>query len=152
MPAKVVQNPTFSGAGADAERKTLEYLKQLPTGNYIIPQCRVEATSDQKAYGSQEKCPDFVVIGPSIGVVILEVKDWNLWTNRYEFLDQYKIRKTDRGSGESAQLDNPFAQVDRYLHAMQKILEKNRREGDNLWISTFVVYPKLRRSEFEYNF
>ena len=52
-------------------------------------------SQEKRRAHSQEDRPDLVVIGPDIGVVVLEVKDWKLRRNTFEWLDQYTVRKTN---------------------------------------------------------
>ncbi len=138
----------FSEKGAWAEKKVLDYLRSLPIGYFVIRECKIDSTSLKKARGSQEGRSDFVVVGPSIGVVILEVKDWNIWENSYEYEDQYRVRKT-HSSGKSELLDNPLNQAKEYLDSVKQVLFSSKGDKDSLWISSFVVYPKLSRADFE---
>lgn len=138
----------FSEKGGWAEKKVLDYLRPLPTGYFVIRECKLNLSSLIEAYGSQEGRSDFVVVGPSIGVVILEVKDWNIWENSYEYISQNHVRKTN-SSGKSEIIANPLDQSDKYLHAVMQALLRGKRDKDSLWISSFVVFPKLSRVDFE---
>lgn len=137
---------------AGAEKKTLEFLMQLPSGYYVIRECRVDASIQKKIRGGQEDCLDLVIVGPSIGVVILEVKDWNIVRNSYIFANQHQVRKIDLQTGIESLISDPIAQAKEYLHAVKDVLSKNRQMSEPLWVSSFVVYPKLARAEFENRF
>jgi len=150
MPVKIIPEYglPFIGDGAQAEKKTLEFLKLLPTGYYVIRECKVDPTVLKKSRGSFEDRPDFVVVGPTIGVVILEVKDWNIRANRFEYLNDYQVRKIDL-VGNIKIIDNPYHKADEYLHAVIGVLSKNQQKVNTLWVCSFAVYPKLTRTEFE---
>jgi len=129
----------FSEKGAWAEKKVLDYLRSLPIGYFVIRECKIDSTSLKKARGSQEGRSDFVVVGPSIGVVILEVKDWNIWENSYEYEDQYRVRKT-HSSGKSELLDNPLNQAKEYLgcHPELCVKMKSKETSREQWLITML--------------
>lgn len=150
MPATIIpEYLPFSKKGGDGEKKALEHLKSLPIGYFVIRECRIDSTAHKKARGSLEDRPDFVVVGPSIGVVILEVKDWNIRENFFDYLNDYEVRKTSFNGQSKERLKNPYYQANEYLYAVIGALTKNGRERNGLWVSSFVVYPKLSRVDFE---
>jgi Nuclease-related domain/AAA domain len=143
MPVQIIHTELpFEGAGARAERIVFDFLKQLPDG-YVIRECRISSPASKRSQGSLEDRPDFVVIHPQLGVVALEVKDWDIYGNRFEYLDDWFVWKTDK-NGKVEKLRNPYAQADDYLHALRRSAEITTR----LWVSSFVIYPRLTRSEF----
>jgi hypothetical protein len=139
----------FSEKGGRAEKTVLDYLRSLPTGYFVIRECKLDSTPLKKARGSLEGRSDFVVVGPSIGVVILEVKDWNIWENSFDFGgDQYHVRKI-HSSGKEEFLDNPLNQAKEYLESVKQILCGSKEYINPLWISSFVVFPRISRADLE---
>src|SRR5437588_7263382 len=149
MPVKIIPEYDYQfrrSAGEGAEKKTLEFLELLPDGYYVLRECKLDPTFAKKLRGSREARPDFVVVGPAIGVVVLEVKDWDIRTNRFEFKNNYEVRKI-ASDGVITILGNPHNQAEEYGNAVMEIL-KNLPVATRLWVSSFVVYPRLTRSEF----
>src|SRR6266566_497596 len=149
MPVRIIPEYDYQfrgSAGEGAEKKTLEFLKLLPGGYYVLRECKLDPTFAKKLRGSREDRPDFVVVGPAIGVVVLEVKDWDIRTNRFEFKNSYEVRKIT-SDGAITILGNPYNQAEEYGNAVMEIL-KNLPVVTRLWVSSFVVYPWLTRTEF----
>ena len=139
MPVKIIPHDLpFRGAGAEAEKRMLDFLKSLPDSYFVLRECKIGSSVNKKASGSLEDKPDFVVIGPAIGVVVLEVKDWNIYTNRFEYADQYWVHKINL-AGNREMLKNPYAQAAEYFHAVNEFLQKQNFQN-KLWISSFVAY------------
>ncbi len=137
----------FVGAGEGAEKHTVDFLKALPDNYFVLRELRTLPTLEKRQAGSNENRIDVVVIGPAIGVIVLEVKDWNIRRNRYEWNDQYTVRRTDE-QGYTTNIKNPYAQVDEYYHAVLNLL-KDTFGFSPVRVSGFVVYPKLTKAEFE---
>ena len=154
MPVKIIPEHGLPfGDGAGAEKKVLEFLKELPTGYYVIRECKVDPSRYKKTHGSLEDRPDFVVVGPSVGVMILEVKDWNIRLNSFMPAENQRlIRIIDLKTKVESFAGNPFDQANEYRYAVSGVLSKNPNMSDPLWVSSFVVYPKLTRTEFENQF
>ncbi len=130
------------------KRKTLEFLKELPDGYYVLRECKLVPSNAKQLLGSREDRSDFIIIGPLLGVIVLEVKDWNIRTNKFVFLNQYEVRKTEEANGISKIIENPWHQADGYRNAILESLANFPGPG-RLWVSSFVVYPKLSRTDFE---
>ena len=148
MGVKIIpENFASTGAGAEAERKVLEFLKMLPDTYYVLQECKIyPSVNKHTTTGSIEDRPDFIVIGPEIGVVVLEVKDWNINTNLFVYHNQKEVIKTDLRSSQRDILTNPKYQAEEYLYAVKERLAHVSRQ---LWVSSFVIYPKLVRNDFE---
>lgn len=136
-----------TGAGEDAEKRTMEFLKALPDNYFVLRELRLLSTLEKRQTGSHEDRIDIVVIGSAIGAIVLEVKDWNIRRNSYEWNDQYSVRRTDE-QGYITNIKNPYAQVDEYYHAVLNLL-KDTLGFSPVRVSSFVVYPKLTKAEFE---
>jgi len=149
MPPTILppSNKPFTGAGATAEQKALDFLKALPDTYYVLLELRTHPTLEKRRAGSTEDRLDLVIIGPAIGAIVFEVKDWNIQRNLYEWVDQYSVHKTDEYRNVEC-LRNPFAQVDEYYRAVYEILASQYGQ-DSVRVSGFVVYPRLTRAEFE---
>jgi len=137
----------FTGAGADAEQKTLNFLKALPDTYFVLRELRTYPSLQKRQAGSTEDRIDFVVIGPEIGVVVLEVKDWNIRRNSFEWPNQYNVIKRDE-DGRTTHMLNPYAQVTEYRNAILDIL-KSPWQSRSVFVHDFVVFPKLVRADFE---
>ncbi len=140
----------FTGAGAEAEQKMLNFLKALPENYYVLRELRTHPSLEKRLAGSEEDRIDFVVIGPEIGIVVLEVKDWNLKRNTYEWIDQNTVRKQD-AQGQVTHMRNPIAQVTEYVHAVRDLM-RSQLSKQTVYVHGFVTYPKLARAEFENTF
>jgi Nuclease-related domain/AAA domain len=136
----------FKGAGGDAERRTLEALKGLPEDYYVIRECSIVSSRETQKSGQQREQPDFIVVGPELGILVLEVKDWNIINNTYDLLGQYKIKVTRR-DGTQYEPKHPWRQAESYKYALKGLLPESR-----LWITHAVVFPKLTSSDFKNRF
>ncbi|HZU66036.1 MAG TPA: NERD domain-containing protein [Ktedonobacteraceae bacterium] len=141
-----------TGAGAEAEQKMLNFLKALPENYYVLRELRTLPSEERRRIGAVEDRPDFVVIGPEIGLVVLEVKDWSIRRNTFNWpnFDQYNIIKIDE-FGHEVQIRNPYAQVAEYHHAILELL-KSELGQQAVYVHGFVAFPKLTRAEFENTF
>jgi hypothetical protein len=73
------------------------------------------------AVGPQQRHPDFVVLHPSLGFLILEVKDWKLETI-VELSRDSAVLHTERGRVVE---NNPFKQARGYALEVVKLLERD---------------------------
>src|SRR5947209_17923057 len=88
------------------EQRMLDLLLTLPDDYTVIRELRLDASFLARTQGLEERRPDFVVVGPGVGVLSIETKDWDLTNNRYSWVDQTQIRKEPGGE----LLDNPCQQ------------------------------------------
>lgn len=100
------------------------------------------------------KHPDFVVLHPQQGIVVLEVKDWRLETIAEANKQQVRLL-TDQGIVGT---DNPFEQVRGYMFNVvntlkqdkQLVLEDGRFKGQLiLQFGHGVVFTNITRKQFE---
>ncbi|MEI6972793.1 MAG: UvrD-helicase domain-containing protein, partial [bacterium] len=125
-----------------AERTLFDFLARLPAGYSLYRELKLTPAYAEQMHGSEQAKPDMVVVGPGIGVLAFEVKDWNLEMNEYEWLDQYRIR-VRRRDGHQATISNPADQAERYQRALRTLL------GDeDVFVQCFVAFPRLNRNEF----
>lgn len=152
MPPTILphQGLPFTGAGAKAEEITVSFLKALPENYFVLRELRTFPTLEKRQKGATEARIDIVVVGPATGVMVLEVKDWNIWRNTYEWLDQGTIRRTDE-YGQTTERESPHSQAYNYRNSIRDIL-KEYLGTEKMYVSDFVVYPKLTRAEFANRF
>lgn len=141
MKCRVIQ--TVATYNNDAEREMAQFLRGLPEGYFVYRELKLDAIPSDKLKGVEQKQPDFVVVSPQLGVMSIEVKDWNLDRNVYEWRDQYEILRTPRGSIQAETLTNPAAQADAYLHALIELLKPT-----GVFVSSIVAFPRITRQGF----
>lgn len=145
MSCRIVQAMPPNNEG---EKAMFAFLKHLPPQYTLYSELRLNVGFKRQTNHLQEKKPDFVVVGEEVGVVSIEVKDWNLDRSVYEWLDQHKVRKLDRQTGEEvATVDNPGEQVTAYRYALMELLKQNHHARD-VWVSSLLAFPRLTRQEF----
>jgi hypothetical protein len=125
-----------------AERAMFDVLARLPEDYFLYRELKVTPAYKEQLRGSMEVKPDMVVVGPDVGVLAFEVKDWNLHRNTYEWVDQYRIR-VRRADGNVDIIGNPSDQADRYQHALRALLR-----GLDVFVQCFVAFPRITRQEF----
>jgi hypothetical protein len=89
---------------------------------------------------------DFVVVSPEFGLVSIEVKDWNLDRNRYEWQDQETVIKREP-DGNVEEIRNPFAQAEAYLYALKDIMKVDKL--DQIRVSSLVIFPFITETKFQ---
>jgi hypothetical protein len=104
------------------------------------------------------KClhPDFILLHPSRGLFVLEVKDWKLETIQSVNPETFEIVTPPQGAIK--QVDNPLYQARDYALAMCSLLEKDsalvqttgRYQGKLLCPYAYgVVLPNITRQQFD---
>lgn len=142
MRCRLIQTAKPGGANP-AERAMLGFLQNLPEGYFVYRELQITPEYEKQVRGFQKKTPDFVVVAPQVGVLAIEVKDWDLTRNTYEWLDQYKVRVTDRVTGGVREIGNPVAQADAYLHALM-----DRVAGLGVFVTSLVAFPTVSKADF----
>ncbi|TCZ71453.1 hypothetical protein E0485_22645 [Paenibacillus albiflavus] len=91
--------------------------------------------------------PDFVILTPDLGLIILEVKDWSK-----EFFKIDKEKVFAKYNGKFEWVTNPLEQVRNYSNWMSKYLRSKKAPSNSrgLKISyTYgIVFPNMTRDEF----
>lgn len=112
--ATVLSSPINAGTRATpGERRFAERLASLLEDDYL---CWYDVP-----VGPRHQHPDFVVLHPRRGLLVLEVKDWKLDTIRS--LDPLSTT-IDVGSGLKT-VSNPLEQARQYAHEVVRILERD---------------------------
>jgi len=125
-----------------AEREMLAFLSNLPEQFCVYRELQVAPAYEMRVKGLTEKKPDFVVVAPDVGVVSIEVKDWNLDRNTYEWRDQTRVCKIDR-YGHEEEICNPMVQVHAYLYAFIDLLK-----SEGAFITSLLAFPRITRADF----
>lgn len=104
--------------------------------------------------GPSNSHPDFIIVHPQRGILILEVKDWKPDTIRSATKQSFEILT---GSGIK-HLINPMEQARQYAHAVSNVLQKDPQLTINSGVksghlvfpwSYGVVMPNIMRNVFE---
>ena len=105
--------------------------------------------------GPQQLHPDFIVLHPSRGLLILEVKDFRLSTIVQADKEQWTI--LDSASGQPVSVQSPFGQARTYAHAVCNALRQDQRlvhpdgryQGNLVFAWSYgVVLPNITRKQF----
>jgi len=106
--------------------------------------------------GPQQLHPDFIVLHPSRGLLILEVKDFRLATIVQADKEQWTI--LDSASCEPKHIQSPFGQARHYAHAVCDALRLDKRlvhpdgcrQGELVFAWSYgVVLPHITRKQFQ---
>jgi len=128
------------------ERRTAERLEQKLDADYLLWY--------DVAVGPRHQHPDFVVMHPRRGILILEVKDFRLSTLVSADKQTWTIH-ADLGPKTMA---NPLEQARQYAHQVVKALERDpqlvqpsgRHQGKLAFPWSYgVVLPNITRAQFE---
>lgn len=141
MKCQVIQTERL-GHAQKAERTMFNCLKHLPSEYYLYRELKLSPVYRERVKGLNEVKPDFVAVGPGIGAVSIEVKDWNISRNTYRWINQYKVEITEP-SGRKYTVTNPADQADRYLHALQALLKPS-----GVFVSSLLAFPLISRQDF----
>jgi len=129
------------------ERRLAERLEQKLDADYLIWY--------DVPVGPQQLHPDFIVLHPSRGLLILEVKDLRLATVVQADKEQWAI--IDHASGEPKHMQSPFAQARNYAHTVLDALRADkrlvhpdgRRQGEVVFAWSYgVALPNITRKQF----
>jgi hypothetical protein len=123
-----------------------DFLRYLPDDCIIYQELKLNVESFTKHRTSIQKRPDFIVVSPELGLVSIEVKDWNIDRNQYEWVNQQWVKKT-APNGQVSDLKNPFDQADDYLHALMGIIRESGIERD-IWVTSLVIFPFITQQGF----
>lgn len=124
------------------ERRTAERLEQKLDDDYLIWY--------DVPVGPKHAHPDFVVLHPRRGLLILEVKDWRLETIRTASKQTWEIL----AQGAPKNVPNPIEQARHYAHQVVDALAKDKRlthtDGKLAFPWSYgVVLTHITRRQFE---
>ncbi|SFM57113.1 nuclease-related domain-containing protein [Nitrosomonas communis] len=104
--------------------------------------------------GQSLRYPDFIVLHPKRGLLILEVKDWNLAT--IQSINKVNVALLTLNGVKHK--SNPLEQARQYAHAVTDILQRDpqlvfssgRMQGQLLFPWTYgIVFPNISRKQFD---
>ncbi len=124
------------------ERRTAERLEQKLDDDYLVWY--------DVPVGPKHAHPDFVVLHPRRGLLILEVKDWRLETIRTASKQTWEIL----AQGAPKNVPNPIEQARHYAHQVVDALAKDKRlthtDGKLAFPWSYgVVLTHITRRQFE---
>lgn len=130
-----------------AEREMLKFLQNLPGNYYIYRELKLTPAYLEQVHGIDEQKPDFVIVNSEVGLVSIETKDWNLFTNTYEWRDQYKIKKISKNgnANDAVEIDNPVEQISRYEYGFRELFND---QGIKFFVTSLLAFPRVSRAEF----
>ena len=129
------------------ERRLAERLEQKLEDDYLLWY--------DVPVGPQQLHPDFIVLHPSRGLLILEVKDFRLTTIVQADKNEWTI--LDNANGEPVQIQSPFSQARTYAHSVCDALRADKRlvhpdgryQGQLVFAWSYgVVLPYITRKQF----
>lgn len=142
MKARLIQTSKIADDNK-AEKELLALLRELPEGYTIYRELRVNRAYTDRMKGMEKSQPDFVVVSAEIGLLSIEVKDWNLNYNQYIWRDQNEILVQEMKTGSQRTITNPSAQADNYQHAFMDLIGETK-----VWVTSIVAFPRLSRQAF----
>lgn len=124
------------------EERVFNILKNLPD------ECRVWY---EIVLGVRSRKPDFLVLDPKRGIIILEVKDWGKSTIQDASPTEFRIKSSN---GRTARQKNPSRKCKVYIEEASEKLELDESltgKYDKLVfpIDYFVAFPNLSEDEFD---
>lgn len=124
------------------ERRTAEHLEQKLDDDYLVWY--------DVPVGPKHAHPDFVILHPRRGLLILEVKDWRLETIRTASKQTWEIL----AQGVPKSVPNPAEQARHYAHQVVDALSRDRRltsaDGKLAFPWSYgVVFTHITRRQFE---
>lgn len=142
MKARLIQTSKLADDNK-AEKELLEFLRELPEDYTVYRELRVNRDYDARMRGFEKSQPDFVVVGEKIGLLSIEVKDWNLTANHYHWRNQNEVIKEDVKSGQQQIIISPMLQADAYLYAFIDLLRDT-----GVWVTSILAFPRISRQAF----
>ena len=137
-----LENVSFTTAG---ERKVFDLLKKQLGNDCIV---RYEML-----IGLEDYRPDFTIIDPERGVIVVEVKDWGIKNITRATQEQFYVRGLQGSSTPKPQM-NPWMKCEKIYRrgAIEQLLAMPglRDEKSHLImpIYSFVAFPNISREQF----
>jgi hypothetical protein len=141
---------TIPDTATDTERRVFNALRRSLSDDCIV---WYELPLPRQG---RSALPDFVVIGPHIGLAVLEVKGWQIWQIAEATKRHFRVLQCD----QLEEKPNPLLQARHDVHTAIDLLKATRdpllvlQEGDRAGQLRFpyaavVAMPRIRRVEFE---
>ena len=148
MTCHIVQPQQGKNAG---ERDMFSFLKNMPEDYTLYSELKINVGYKDQVEHLEQKQPDFVVVGNDIGIVSIEVKDWNLLNNIYEWKNQFALNKYDARTGKliTDDIDAPHVQVEAYKWGLKALLEDLPSHiKSSVRVTSLLAFPRLTKAEF----
>jgi len=136
MAIMIPQNITIRST--EGERRVFYFLEKYLSADYII----------WYELDAEERYPDFVIVGPEIGILILEVKDWStkniIGINQSEFVLSL--------GGKTISYPNPQKQGFNFKNIVMNKVKRSENLSDQINSLRFnhaVCFPNIDRQEYE---
>jgi superfamily I DNA/RNA helicase len=127
-----------------AEEEIASFLNRLPEEKYkAFREFSIDAEISEKTKGLRKKRPDFIVVGPDIGIVAIEVKNWNILRNQYRWVDQETVEILVPGKPTEL-ADNPERQRDAYERALIDLVGRKF----DIYVDALLAFPTCSRTDF----
>lgn len=122
------------------ERIVYGLIEQMPENYYAYFDIRQSGPT-------KDYYPDFVILTPDLGLIILEVKDWS---NEFFRIDKEKVYA--KYNGKFKWVTNPLEQVRNYSNWMSNYLRSKKAlsnpRGLKISYTYGIVFPNMTRDEF----
>ncbi len=127
-----------------AEEEIASFLNRLPEEKYkAFREFSIDAQISESMKGFRKKRPDFIVVGPDIGIVAIEVKNWNILRNQYRWIDQETVEILVPGQ-PAEPADNPERQRDAYERALIDLVGQKF----DIYVDALLAFPTCSRTDF----
>lgn len=113
MPTNIPKNPFFNGNAA--EEKIFRLFNKLPDDCIVCHELEI-----------QGRRPDFIVFSPRLGMLVLEVKAWNITTIIDGDQNDIHIKSRHEHLGEFKSAAHPIRQANNYLYLLRDTLLKHK--------------------------
>jgi hypothetical protein len=136
---------TFAGRRPNrGEEEVAAFLNRLPADSYkAFREFSIDAQISERMQGFRKKRPDFIVVGPEVGIVVIEVKNWNVNRNQYRWIDQETVEIIAPGETPE-RADSPECQRAAYEQAVTEIVGKKF----DVYVTGLLAFPTCARSDF----
>ncbi|MDB4673469.1 NERD domain-containing protein [Verrucomicrobiales bacterium] len=132
MAILVPESPRFRSKG---ERALAELLKNLPDDCVVYHEPRYHRA-----------CPDFVIVSPRIGLLVLEAKGWH--AGNIQKADRKEITTNYQGTTQKHQ--HPFEQARDYMFNLKDFLKGHFGvNGFRFSLEYAVIFSQMRRDQIE---
>ncbi|OQX03602.1 MAG: hypothetical protein BWK73_38990 [Thiothrix lacustris] len=113
MPINIPKNPFFNGN--TSEEKIFRLLNKLPNDCIVCHELEI-----------QGRRPDFIVFSPRLGMLVLEVKAWNITTIIDGDQNDIHIKNRHEHLGDFKSVAHPIRQANNYLYLLRDTLLKHK--------------------------
>ncbi|MCT4617867.1 MAG: NERD domain-containing protein [Marinisporobacter sp.] len=125
----------------NGEKRLFKVLKDILPENYMVwYELRVNS-----------RYPDFIILGPDLGLVVLEVKDWQISSISEADSNTYTLHQNENHKNPIKQAREYMFHIVNELKKDRKLTESNGKYQGNLRFSYGhgVVFTRILKSSFE---